>query len=522
MTKQKILVASVCVCLIVVAWRAISVAPVRAAGTVDWPQWGRTFLHDGTTQALGQAPSLQLANLTYDPFVSQEQAEEGGVLLAHYQVPLVDGNNIFLEYKTGTYVSCDPPGSGQPYPCGPDAWNTEIWNERAFTWQNGSLVELWNFQSDWKPEPNTNVGGKPKYDGLVGWEPVFHAALWNGYVFVPGFAGTVYKLKESDGTVVAHFDPGGVSTNPNAFVSGPLTVDPSGNIYYNVVVLDATRPWTVDIHDAWLVKITPHGVVQKVNYAVLVPGAQKKCSRVVCGSQRPGINVAPAVSADGSMIFTGTRGHLGAGVEFSYLIAVNADLTPAWQTSLRGLVAPNIDGYILDESSASPGVLPDGGVVYGVIGSGVYSYLMKFGSAGQYLASYQFGWDDTPAVYTHDGTYSVITKDNELANGPYFISQLNSDLQREWSVKDPTSDQSHPLGYEWCVNAPAVDGNGTVYAYNEDGSLYAINQGGTLQGSVFLQESIGAAYTPVSIGRDGKIYTENDGQMFVLGNSSGK
>ncbi len=383
----------------------------------------------------------------------------------------------------------------------------------------------WNFQSDWKPEPNTNFGGTPKSTGLSGWEPVFHAALWNGYVFVPGWGGTVYKLNESDGTVVAQYNPNGSTIDPNAYVSGPLTVDSNGNVYYNVVALDPIKPWSVDIPDAWLVKITPQGTLKKASYKVLVPGANTKCfdGTTPCGSQRAGINVGPAISADGSTIYIATRAHLEVGFELSYVIAVNSDLTPAWQALLRNFVSKGIAGFILDEASSSPVVVPDGSVLFGVISSTLYSQMIKLSSTGQYLASFDFGWDDTPAVYAHDGTYSVITKDNNLGPvGPFFIIQLNSNLEPEWSFKDPTSNQDHPHGLEWCVNAPAVDANGTVYADNEDGSLYAINQGGTLKGNVFLQESIGAAYTPVSIGRDGKIYTENDGQMFVLGNSSDK
>ena len=64
---------------------------------------------------------------------------------------------------------------------------------------------------------------------------------------------------------------------------------------------------------------------------------------------------------------------------------------------------------------------------------------------------------------------------------------------------------------------PAVDETGPVYADSEDGNVYAIKQGGTLKGKLFLKKAIGAAYTPIAIGRDGKIYTENDGDMFVLG-----
>jgi hypothetical protein len=33
---------------------------------------------------------------------------------------------------------------------------------------------------------------------------------------------------------------------------------------------------------------------------------------------------------------------------------------------------------------------------------------------------------------------------------------------------------------------------------------------------MFLNSAIGAAYTPISIGADGKIYTQNNGQLFVV------
>jgi outer membrane protein assembly factor BamB len=75
---------------------------------------------------------------------------------------------------------------------------------------------------------------------------------------------------------------------------------------------------------------------------------------------------------------------------------------------------------------------------------------------------------------------------------------------------------SHPNGFEWCVNAVAVDSRGVVYATSEDGNLYAVNQGGTLAGRIFLRLALGAAYTPTSIGPDGRIYTQNDGSLFII------
>jgi len=113
----------------------------------------------------------------------------------------------------------------------------------------------------------------------------------------------------------------------------------------------------------------------------------------------------------------------------------------------------------------------------------------------------------------------------------YFISQLNHNFHKEWSLQNTntlscTRDQNgnvtcvsdHPFGFEWCVNAFVIDGSGVVYANSEDGNLFAINQGGTLKQKIFQQLALGAAYTPTSIGSDGKIYSQNAGHLFVAGN----
>jgi hypothetical protein len=489
--------------LVCIGWGAEHMATVLAAAGPDWPQWSRTPQHTGSTPTVGQSLKRQLADITFDPFVSQEQAEGAGDLFAHYQVPLVDGNSVFLEFKTGRYVSCNPPGSGVPYPCGPDAWNKEIWNERAFTWRNGSLVESWNFKSDWKPEPNSGIDGSGI--GLFGWEPVFHAAVGSGFVFVPGFSGSVYKLKESDGTVVAHYRPFG--NDAQTFVAGPLTIDASGNVYYNALALDKSNPWLVDARGAYLVKVTPGGTIQKARFSALVHGTPDCGDALSFGSQRPGVNVAPAISADGKTVYTISRSHFDPG--HACMVAANASLTPKWHTTLATAA---FTGQVADLASSSPSVAPDGSVLFGALdGTDSRGFLMKFNSSGKYLTAYDFGWDETPAIYAHDGTYSVIIKDNNYAtDGPYYMTQLSARLVPEWKFQSPTN-------REWCVNAPAVDSHGTVYANSEDGNVYVISQGGILKGKIFLRQAIGAAYTPIAVGGDGKIYTENDGDMFVEG-----
>jgi outer membrane protein assembly factor BamB len=66
------------------------------------------------------------------------------------------------------------------------------------------------------------------------------------------------------------------------------------------------------------------------------------------------------------------------------------------------------------------------------------------------------------------------------------------------------------------VNAIAVDSRGVVYANSEDGNLYAIDQNGKELQRIFLQVALGAAYTPLSIGPEGRIYTQQDGKLFVV------
>ena len=559
-----------------------------ATSTVPtWSQWGQTSAHQGNAATRGQSLGHILASTVYDPLAPLEKQDGGGDILLHYQTPLLDGDDVFMEYKSGPYIPCDPTGQHPPKgPCGTDFWSNEIWGEKRFTWEGGKLVEKWRVDSDWQPErPGTNG---------YGWEPVFHAALDGPYVVLPAAGGTVLVLDRESGAVIRRISPFS-EIDPDTYVAGPLTVDAHGSIYYNVITLAGVHdPWfTDDVKDSWLVKIDRHGVPSKASFKTLVPDAPTECNRTFvhselpwppspdampvsgrCGLQRAGINVAPAVAPDGT-IYTVTRAHFAS--TYSYLVAVNPDLSPKWASSLRGHLAdgcgtptlpPNgapggctkgartgVDpstneapaGRVDDSSSASPVVAPDGSILYGALTYYNYArgHLMHFSDAGTFLNSYDFGWDVTPAIFPHDGTYSVIIKDNHYDTGsycfddtfcppreagPFDITQLSPTLVPEWKftstnqkscVRDAdgkvTCVADHPNGFEWCINAPAVDPDGTVYANSEDGALYAIPQGGKSAKSIFLGESVGAAYTPLSIDAKGRIYAENLGTLFVVG-----
>jgi hypothetical protein len=521
------------------------VTPVPS-NTPFWAQWGANPQHAGMVAVAGQNALHKLADIVYEPFVNQEKAENAAIfgepeLLAHYQAPIVDGNDVYAMMKTGTYNSCSPVGAWftQNAACGPNTWNTMIWNEARFSWINNQLTQIWVFTSDWKPEPNGN--------GLQGWEPVFHPVDANNFIYAPGAGGTIWKVNKTTGATASHINPfsGTNLVAQNTYVAGPLSADSLGNIYYTVIELadpSAGDPWTVkDAVGAWLVKLKSDDTSTIATFASLVPNAPAANSTTcpaeftrgpngLCGSQRPGINIAPAIAPDGT-IYIGSVAHFDNGQ--AYLVAVNSNLTPKWAASLQSLLtdacggAPPCvlgSGLIDDLASSSPTVAPDGSVLFGAFTdyNGERGHLMKFDSLGNFQGAFDFGWDSTPAIYVHGGTYSIVIKDNHYAtNGPYYITQLNPSLQIEWQFQNTNPGQ--PNGFEWCINMPAVDMNGTVYANSEDGSIYVIPQGHAgifmqPQSSLFLNLALGAAYTPLSIGPDGRLYTQNNGHLFAVGN----
>ena len=561
----------------------------------SWPQWALNAQHslfDGGV--VGQPLNQNAVSLVYDFNVAAEKADPNaqGTLLVHYQVPLVDGNDVYVESKAGTYSNT--------------TYSTQTWHQNRYSWQGGKFVKVWTFDTDWFAPGSSNDF----------WEPVYHAVLANGFLYDPGRGGTIFKINKSDGSVVKRINPFGTVVDTNTYTASPLSADTAGNIYYNVVQL-STPPtqsfFAADVVNSWLVKVGPDDSIQMVSYTTLLSQATIKGEAVQpangrcnlsfsdaqlpwppqpnanpqttkCGTPRAALNIAPAIAPDGT-IYTISRNHFVS--RYNYLIAVNPNLTGKWAASFRGLLhdgcgvsepignpgGANANGgcntgatfgfdpatnepppaRVLDDSSSTPTIAPDGSIFYGAYTAYNFfqGHLLHFSANGDFLNSFNFGWDSTVAIYPHGGTYSVVMKNNHYNGGSYcidpnwcpvartnkdllgpesyFVSQFDPNLNIEWSFQN-TNTQSctrnadgtlscvsdHPNGFEWCVNAPVLDANGVVYANSEDGNLYAIGQGGLMQQRLFQQLALGAAYTPVSLDSSGRFYSQNDGMLFVV------
>src|SRR5205085_11452557 len=106
--------------------------------------------------------------------------------------------------------------------------------------------------------------------------------------------------------------------------------DAAGNIYYTAIRVDPSAGWRGDVRGAWLVRVASDGAASVVPFSAIVTGAPAATSFCfgafdpndaplppspgavpplgVCGSQRPGLNVTPAIAPDGT-IYVISRAH---------------------------------------------------------------------------------------------------------------------------------------------------------------------------------------------------------------------
>jgi hypothetical protein len=220
---------------------------------------------------------------------------------------------------------------------------------------------------------------------------------------------------------------------------------------------------------------------------------------------------------------------------------------------------------IVEESSATPMVAPDGTVFFGAFGNpynGSRGFMLHFSADLQteYTAG-AFGWDDTASIvpasmvpsYTGTSSYLIFVKYNnyvtaeagptggdgvnEIALLDPYASQADTRndgdpnlrvMKEVLTIPGPTPDTQFTgtlpnAVREWCINTAAVDPfTKSVIANSEDGVLYRWDlTTDTLAQAIRLTGGIGEAYTPTAIGPDGTVYAINDHVLFAVGGLSG-
>lgn len=352
------------------------------------------------------------------------------------------------------------------------------------------------------------------------WEPNFQTLYANGLIYYAGAGGVLHSVSVDDGTpgpdiisdATQGIDPSLLVST--VFVAGVPTADASGNVYFTIRTQAGPPPGVRD----QVVKAAPDGSVMHADFADLA------ASPAVAP-----LNAGAAIAGDGSLYVVIRTG----GFPNDRLLGLNPDLSLRCSGSLDQV--PGKQALVFDDSSSVPVVGPDGRVYYGGWNTNGVSrgYLYEFSPVCAFQGYYPFGWDDTPAIYQPDPadptTYYLVEKDNHYENdehvGPYYITALDPNIDPSitddnlkimnivWQFQAPPG----PAGnYEWCINQPAVDTNGTVLANSEDGFYYSISWGGGTYARQHLAAARDAAYTPLAMALNGAIYTLNSGILFKV------
>jgi hypothetical protein len=489
---------------------ALALLVSTAAFGASWRNFGRDPQHQARSSRAAQKMTTIRWRTTVD---LDPYKNDSGALLVHYGPPVVTARNVVvLPVKTGFT----------------DGFRVEGRNGRT-----GTL--LWQLETDYSLPPHT-------------WVPPCGICLGpDDRVFVPGAGGTILvrgfpDLVGIDPTRRAFYGDAEYAANKAELdatvkICTPLVADEDGTVYFGFLAEAGA----------------PLGLVSGFARVPLTGEPTWTAASDAAGDvdfTRPAW-AAPAVSRDGN-VYVAVRNAANAG----HLCRLDAaTLEPLSSVRLKDPLEPGKDVRVLDLSTASPTVGPDGDVYFGVVeGVGVphrfHGWLMHCNpTLDQSKTPGAFGWDDTASIvprsavpqYRGRSKYLVLVKHNDyVQTGGLGLSRLvildPNDSQTDEvggalvmreviSVLAPTIDEelvdaTHPEPRrEWCVNTVAVDPRTKcAVVNNEDGICYRWDfRRNALVQPVRLTEGLSEAYTPTVIGVDGAVYAINDATLFCVG-----
>jgi len=263
------------------------------------------------------------------------------------------------------------------------------------------------------------------------WIPTYNPALamvtGTPRLYYAGAGGTVWYVDNPDSnshgqpTRVAFFGTSAYSNNisgfnSTVFVNTPITADSKGNVYFGFRV-QGTAPAPLSTSMSGFVRVDSAG------NAVHVLANQAANDGSIANDSH---NSAPALSIDESTVYVVAKQSTGWSYN-GYLLGLDATtLTNKYRVLLKDPRSGRNAG-ILDESTASPMVAPDGDVYLGVFSNpdnGSRGFLLRFsGDLSVTKRPGGFGWDYTPAFvpssmvpnYTGPSSYLIFSKYNYYA-----------------------------------------------------------------------------------------------------------
>jgi len=445
--------------------------------------------------------------------------------LAHYGSPLVSAaNTVFVPVKTGTNGGF-----------------------RIDAFDGTTTLPKYSLTTDYVIPP------------LVGpfWVPSYNACIVTGSfgtrLYYPGAGGTILHVDNPDSntpgtpvrevfyTTLANYNANPAAFNSTVFVDTPITADSSGNIYFGFRV-QGPAPAPLSTTQSGYARIDKNGV----GTYVLAANAANDVN-----ATQTSVNAAPTLSNDETTLYVVVKTTTALG---GHLLGLDSTtLTTKYNVLLRDPRSA-LFAQIIDISTASPMVGPDGDVYFGVLGNpanGSRGFLLHFSADLSVVKPPGgFGWDYTPGIvpsnlvpsYTGTSPYLLFCKYNDYAQGdgtglnkvaildpndtqidPHPSAPGLVEMREVLTINGPTPDNAGP-GFpdavrEWCINASAVNpATKSVFFDSEDGHLYRWNlMTNSLDQAIILNPGVGQPYVPTVIGPDGTVYTLNGGNFFAIG-----
>src|SRR5579884_1002686 len=490
---------------------ALAAAGQAQTTTPSFPMW-HGFARNAQHSAEAPAASQPFSRIKWQTPVDLNPQYSYSELLIHYGSPITTENDtVIVPGKTGA---------------------TDGFQIEAHSNTDGSL--LYTLATDYSLPPHN-------------WTPSYGPSLHYDDLYYPGAGGTVYRRTRASaakGTVTqyAFYGLSNYEVNPSAYNSSvyvctPITIDRAGNLYFGFIVT-GSNPLNLT---GGLARISSTGVGSYVTAAAATGDANMTNVQY---------NSAPALSHDGSIVYAAfTNGSYG------YLVGLNsstlATVYPSTQLSnpvpLKDPLTGN-DAYVINASTASPSVGPNGDVFFGVL-ENPFAYnndrgwLLHFDKTLATLhAPGAFGWDYTAAYVPKTAVPSYTGKSSYLIACKYNNYIGFGDGENKIAILDPKATETDPISggtvmkevmtivgptpnsqggvREWCINSMAVDPfTKSVLANSEDGKLYRWDlTTNTLSEVMTLTGGVGEAYTPTVVGGDGTVYAINDAVLFAVGN----
>ena len=470
-----------------------------------WSAYGHDPQHSGQSAAASQPYN----RIKWSTPVDNVLANSTGTLYIHYGSPLVTAaNSVIVPLRTNA---------------------SNVFQVDVRNGSNGALK--YSLTSDYQ---------MPPHDWIPAYSPAVSA---RGRLYYAGAGGTVLFRDSPDaatGTTgrIAFYGNSNYTANKTAlnstvYITTPITSNRYGDIFFGYLVT-GSNPLNLQ---SGIARISAAGAGSSIT-AVAAAGGDTSITQVQMGS-------APALSIDQFTLYFGLNSGNWTG---GYLAAVDSrNLAPIRRVRLKDPVSHS-DGFVMDDSTASPTVGPDGDVFFGILenpfpNNDDRGWMLHFNSTLTVEKTPgAFGWDDTASVvpakmvpsYTGTSAYLLFSKyNNYIGIGP----QGNG--QNRIAILDPGSSMTDPITgatimrevmtilgptvqgsgrTEWCINSAAVDpATKSIIANNEDGVLYKWNLVTNTLSQIQLTAGVGEAYTPTVIGVDGTVYAINDAILFAVG-----